>query len=149
MRFFPLLFILTSTILVLFSCNNTMQKTPIASFHPNGIGPIEKLELKPIKDSLMKHGKTIFDLKCSKCHTMEYKNTGPDISDILWTRNPEWVMNFMLNKDEMLLKDSFAIKTKLQYQTDCTIQLENKEEGLAILEYFRMYQIWLHEFNTK
>lgn len=130
-----------------FSCNS--PTTPIASFHPNGIGPIEKLELNPINDSLMKHGKAIFDLKCSKCHTMEYKNTGTDISDILWTRKPEWVLNFMLNKDEMLIKDSFAIKTQLQHQTSCNLTIEDKEEALAILEYLRMYQIWLHEFNAK
>lgn len=130
-----------------FSCNT--PTTPIASFHPNGIGPIEKLELSPISDSLMKYGKAIFDQKCSQCHTMEYKNTGPDISDILWSKNPEWVVNFMLNKNEMLEKDSFAIKTKLQYQTNCEMVIENKEEAIAILEYLRMYQIWLHEFNAK
>lgn len=133
--------------LVLYSCNNT--ETPKILFHPEGIGPIEKLELNPINDSLMKHGKAIFDQKCNKCHTMEYKNTGPDISDILWAKKPEWVMNFLLNKDEMLLKDSFAIKTQLEYQTKCNLTVENKEEALAILEYLRMYQIWLHEFNAK
>lgn len=141
------LFIVVIMLVLLISCNNS--ETPKATFHPYGIGPIEKLELKPISDSLMKHGKELFDVKCSKCHTMEYKNTGPDISDILWTRKPEWVLNFMLNKDEMLIKDSFAIKTQLQHQTSCNLTIEDKEEALAILEYLRMYQVWLHEFNAK
>lgn len=139
--FFGILIIVLS-----FSCNNTENKTPSS---PYGIGPIKKLELPTISDSLVKEGMTIFKNKCAKCHTMEYKNTGPDISDILAYRKPEWVMNFLLNNKEMLLKDSLAINTRKKYNTNCNAEITIEKEAFALLEYLRIYQIWLHEFNTK
>ncbi len=114
-----------------------------------GIGPIDTLILEPINDSVMKIGLNTFTLKCTSCHTMEYKNSGPDISDILARRQPEWVMNYLLNQKEMLEKDSISIKTNQKFDGNCSINNLSKEEAFALLEYFRMYQIWLHEFNAK
>lgn len=129
--------------LIIIACN-----TNETSSNPNGIGPITELNLKPINDSLMQRGRNLFDTKCSACHTMELKNIGPDISDILATKKPEWVMNFMLNKDEMLQKDVAAIKTLQQYQTKCGSENLTENEALELLEYLRIYQIWLHEINA-
>jgi len=79
---------------------------------------------------------------------MEYKNTGPDISDILAIRKPEWVMNFLLNKEEMIQKDSLANMTLEKFSSKCGADIKNEQEALKILEYLRIYQIWLHEFNA-
>jgi cytochrome c1 len=114
-----------------------------------GVGPITKLELTTISDSLMQRGQQLFKDECSQCHTMEFKNSGPDISDILAVRKPEWIVNFLLNKEEMLQRDSLAIGTRLKYNEDCGANIKNKNEALEILEYLRIYQIWLHEFNVK
>lgn len=130
---------------LLFSCANE----PTISIEPKGIGPITKLELAPINDSLMKTGMNLFKDKCSQCHTMEFKNTGPDISDLLYTREPEWFMNFMLNKEEMLERDAAVIKTRVNYEVDCGSQINSESDARELLEYFRIYQIWLHEFNVK
>lgn len=133
-------------ILLLFvSCN----QPPKLSRDLKGIGPITELELPPINDSLMKVGQQLFETKCAQCHTMEYKNTGPDISDILAYRNEEWVMNFMLNKQEMLQRDSLTILTRKTYETDCGSDIQSEQEAFQILEYLRQYQIWLHEFNVR
>jgi cytochrome c len=113
-----------------------------------GIGPVTELQLEPINDSLMKLGTIVFKEGCSDCHTMELKNTGPDISDILAVRKPEWVVNFLLNKDEMLERDSLALITLANYEQPCGSNLESMEEALHILEYLRIYQIWLHEINA-
>ncbi len=118
------------------------------SSNPKGVGPITNLELNTINDSLMKVGQQLFKDGCTQCHTMEYKNTGPDISDILANRKPEWVMNFLLNKEEMLQRDSLAILTRLKYKTDCGSVISNKNEAIELIEYFRIYQVWLHEFNV-
>ncbi|MGB0882677.1 MAG: c-type cytochrome, partial [Vicingaceae bacterium] len=114
-----------------------------------GIGPVANLELPAINDSLMKVGMNLFKTKCSECHTMEFKNSGPDISDLLYTKKPEWFMNFMLNKNEMLKRDASAIKTRANYQTDCGAAIHSESDARELLEYLRIYQIWLHEFNTK
>ena len=58
------------------------------------------------------------------------------------------VSKFLLNKNKMLLHDSIAINTRLKYDEDCGTTIKSKNEALAILEYFRIYQIWLHEFNA-
>ena len=134
-------------IFVFISCNTPSTEIYEQSIY--GIGSITKLELKPINDSIMKRGNKLFDDRCKKCHTMEYKNIGPDISDILAIRKPEWIMNFLLNKEEMLLKDSIAIKTRIRYQENCGAEITRQHEALEILEYLRIYQIWLHEFNAK
>lgn len=97
----------------------------------------------------MQFGLKTFSLKCTSCHTMEYKNSGPDLSDLLARRQPEWVMNYLLNQQEMLKMDSIAIKTNNKYETNCKLDSINEVEAYGILEYFRMYQIWLHEFNAK
>ena len=132
--------------LSLFSCKNSTEEIPQSVY---GIGSYEKLELAPIKDSIMKIGMEIFNQKCSFCHTMEYKNSGPDVSDILARRQPEWIMNYFMNHKEMLEKDSISIKTNQKYDGNCKLNIASEEEAFALLEYFRMYQIWLHEFNAK
>lgn len=114
-----------------------------------GIGPIDTLILESINDSIMKIGMSTFTSKCTSCHTMEYKNSGPDLSNILARRQPEWVMNFLLNQKEMLEKDSISIKTNQKFEGNCNLTITSQEEAFALLEYFRIYQIWLHEFNAK
>ena len=113
-----------------------------------GIGPIDSLELKQISDSLVKRGQLVFRERCSDCHTMELKNRGPDISDILAIRKPEWVINFLLNKEEMLQRDSLALITRAKYDQPCGSDIQSMNEALDILEYLRIYQIWLHEINA-
>jgi len=117
------------------------------SKNPLGVGPIQKLELSTISDSTMRIGMELFKNKCATCHTMEFKNSGPDISDLLSIRKPEWIVNFLINREEMLTIDSLAIKTRKLYEEDCEADLSEKE-ALDMLEYLRMYRIWLHEFNA-
>lgn len=136
---------LLSLVSIMLSCQSNTEKIEQSVY---GIGPIKKLELAPINDSIMKVGMETFNKKCSSCHTMEYKNSGPDISDVLSRRQPEWIMNYFVNHQEMLQKDSIAIKTNLKFNENCIIKLSEKE-AYTILEYFRIYQIWLHEFNAK
>lgn len=132
-----------------FSCKSEMEpEQTVLSKDPRGIGPIKDLELPIISDSIMKLGLQLFTDNCSQCHTMEYKNTGPDISDILAIRKPEWVMNFLLNKEEMLQRDSLANITLEKYDTYCAAEIKTEQEALKIHEYLRIYQIWLHEFNA-
>ncbi|MCB9360868.1 MAG: c-type cytochrome [Flavobacteriales bacterium] len=123
--------------------NNTKFKSP------KRIELIDTLQLTVISDSLMQRGQRLFKDKCAQCHTMEFKNSGPDISDILANRKPEWVVNFLLNKEEMLQRDSIAIRTRVKYNEDCGTKITTKNEALEILEYLRIYQLWLHEFNVK
>jgi hypothetical protein len=135
-------------IIILITIIRCANDSRTVSTNPKGIGPIDQLELATINDSLMQVGKQLFNNKCTQCHTMEFKNTGPDISDILAYRKPEWVMNFLLNKEEMLLMDSLTIFTRNKYEENCASTIIQEHEAREILEYLRIYQIWLHEFNA-
>lgn len=136
-------------ILIFFVSLLSCDSSPKISTNPKGIGPIDTLVLETINDSLMNRGKKLFETKCTQCHTMEFKNVGPEISDLLAYREPEWVVNFLINKDKMLAKDSLAMYTRSKYEADCGAEITSKDEAKEILEYFRIYQIWLHEFNVK
>ena len=128
------------------SCDSENKKIEQSIY---GIGSFKKLELYPINDYIMRIGMETFKLKCASCHTMEYKNSGPDLSDLLARRQPEWVMSYLLNHQEMLEKDSITIRINQKFETNCVVNLTDENEAFAILEYVRMYQIWLHEFNAK
>lgn len=131
------------------SCETPQIEETLLSTDINGVGPISKLELSTIDDSLMKLGQERFNTECSNCHKMEYGSKAPDISDLLAYREPEWFMNFLLNKEEMLERDSLALITRKMFDEDCGADIEGESQALEILEYLRIYQIWLHEINAK
>lgn len=106
--------------------------------------------MNPINDSLVQEGIQLFNEHCTSCHTMELEHIGPDISDLLVRRKPAWVLNFFMNTEEMLASDSVAMQVGQRYDVSCVGSFKKSElqKAEAILEYLRMYQIWLHEINA-
>ena len=103
-----------------------------------GIGPIKAVKLgAAIDPKMVELGKTTFKTKCSQCHKIEKKYTGPQLLAVTKRRKPEWIMNMILNPLEMTTKDptAKALKTKL------LLQMANQNVGeanaRAILEFFR------------
>ncbi len=104
----------------------------------NGIGPIkEKLNLGPIDPKMVKEGKALFETKCVSCHKLDEKLVGPAQRDVVERRSPEYIMNMILNPDEMLNKHPEAKKMLAIYKTRMTFQNVTKEDARKILEYFR------------
>ncbi|MCX8011211.1 MAG: mS29 family ribosomal protein, partial [Ignavibacteria bacterium] len=62
----------------------------------------------------------------------------PAQRDVLDRRTPEYVMNMMLNPDEMLKRHPEAKKMFAEYLTPMTNQNLTMDEARAILEYFRV-----------
>lgn len=135
------IFILLVFIFIMLACK------PKIKYHSNGIGSIHQLSLEKINDSLAMQGKQVFENNCGACHKMEYASIGPDISNILWSRKPEWVMNFMLHHEIMRQKDSMTYYLEVQYKENCAFNIDSLQ-ARSILEYLRLYQIWLHETNS-
>ncbi len=103
-----------------------------------GIGPIKLVELLDIDEALLTEGKKLFDAKCTICHKVEAKFIGPSPSGVMKRRSPEWIMNMMLNPDEMLKKDPLAIALLNEFNGAPMLnQNLTEEEARAILEYFR------------
>ena len=83
-------------------------------------------------------GKQIFESYCVACHKAEEKFIGPAPKDILKRRSPEWVMNMILNPDEMTAKDPIAKKLLEEANGVPMIgQGLTEEQARKVLEYFR------------
>jgi cytochrome c len=104
----------------------------------NGIGPIkEKLELGPIDPKLVKRGEEIWNQKCIACHKLDERYVGPAQRDVLKRRTPEFVMNMILNPEEMQKRHPEVRKLLAEYLTPMTNQNINIEDARALLEFFR------------
>ncbi|MEW7290675.1 c-type cytochrome [Aquimarina sp. 2304DJ70-9] len=104
-----------------------------------GIGPIKSLTFADhIDQDLASKGEQLFTSKCVACHKASKKFIGPPMVGIYKKRSPEWVMNMIMNPDEMLKKDPVAIALLKEYNN--TIMLNqniSEEEARAMAEWFR------------
>ena len=104
-----------------------------------GIGPVVSITLEEaIDETMAKNGEELYNQMCSACHKPTVKFIGPAPKDILERRSPEWVMNMILNPQEMMEKNATAKALLEEYNNVPMTDLELTEEQVrAILEYFR------------
>jgi len=114
-------------------------KTTEYDLSNNGVGPIKSLELpEAIDEAMVASGAELFKTKCTACHKPNKKFIGPPPAGILKRRSPAWVMNMMLNPDEMVKQDPDAKQLLIDYNgSPMANQSLTEEEARAILEYFR------------
>jgi cytochrome c5 len=112
--------------------------TPV-DLNNKGLGPIkEHIFETEINQALASEGKQIFDAKCTACHNANRRLIGPAMKGIYDRRSPEWVMNIMLNPDQMLKEDPIAIALLKEYNNIIMInQNLTVEEAKKLAEYFR------------
>lgn len=119
-------------------------QTDIAEADPlknKGIGPINNIDLPAEVDAqLSARGEELFKNLCSACHKMEKKFVGPALAGVTERRSHEWIMNMILNPEEMIKKDPIAkqllIESNMAMMADQNL---TEDEARAILEYFRQY----------
>lgn len=104
-----------------------------------GVGPITKPLIIPatIDAKMVALGKSTFKTKCSQCHKIDKKYTGPKLLGVTKRRRPEWIMNMMLNPQEMTNKDPIAMKLKAKLLLQMANQNIGEVNARAILEFFR------------
>ncbi|MFN4763203.1 c-type cytochrome [Gillisia sp. Q332] len=104
-----------------------------------GIGPIKSVSLDAeIDKALAVKGETVFKNMCTACHKTDKKFIGPAMVGITERRSPEWIMNMILNPQEMIAKDPIA--KQLLLESNMAIMANQnltEEEARSILEYFR------------
>lgn len=103
-----------------------------------GVGPIKKLELKPVDKSMADKGKVLFDAKCVACHKFDVKVVGPPLNGVTKRRKPEWIMNMILNPEQMTKENMVAKQLLGEHLTQMTFQNVTQDEARAMLEYFRV-----------
>lgn len=104
-----------------------------------GIGPIKSVELEEnIDQTMAAHGAEVYKKMCMACHRPEKKFIGPAPKGIMERRTPEWIMNMILNPEEMVQKDPLAKDLLIEFNgSPMANQNLTEEEARAVLEYFR------------
>ena len=104
-----------------------------------GIGPIKSVTLgEEIDQEMAAKGAEVYKLNCTACHKADKKFIGPAPKGILERRTPEWVMNMIMNPEEMTQKDPLAKDLLVEFNgSPMANQNMSEEQTRQMLEYFR------------
>lgn len=104
-----------------------------------GVGPITSLELPAeINTEMAAHGAEVYNKMCTACHRPNKKFIGPAQAGVMERRTPEWIMNMILNPEEMIQKDPLAKELLMEFNgAPMANQNLTQEDARAVLEYFR------------
>lgn len=104
-----------------------------------GIGPISSVEFgSKIDMDLAKKGEELYGQMCTACHRQDQDFIGPTPKGIMERRSPEWIMNMILNPEEMVQKNKIAKDLLIKYNgAPMANQDLTEEQARAVLEYFR------------
>lgn len=118
------------------STPNTSKEDDLANL---GIGPVKSVDLGDgIDQSLANRGKKVFSNLCTACHKMDKKFVGPAVGGVTERRSPEWIMNMIMNPEEMIKKDPIAKRLLIENNMAVMAnQNVSRDDARAILEYFR------------
>lgn len=138
-KFLKATLLLVLTTFVACSSKNDQGNTaaPASPISDKGIGPVKSLTLVAVDPQLAAKGQQLFQSKCSACHKIDEKYVGPVLKGVTQRRSPEWIMNMILNPQEMTQKDPVAKDLLATHLTQMTFQNVSEEDARAILEYFR------------
>lgn len=137
------------TLLLVAGCGGEKQEPAPAAAAPassgltafqteHGIGPItEPLTLAAVDEEMAEAGEKVFETKCSACHKMEERYVGPALGGVTERRSPAYIMNMILNPEEMYTKHPEARKLLAEFMTQMPNQGLTPEEARTILEYLR------------
>ncbi len=116
-----------------------VEETSSNPLENKGIGPISSVEIAEEVDADMAAaGEEVFTAKCSACHKTDKKFIGPNPTGVLERRSPEWVMNMILNPEEMTQNDPDAKALLIEFNgAPMANQNLTEEEARSVLEYFR------------
>ena len=121
--------------------NTPATETPAAPTGGAGIGPVKAVNPplgNTVDQALAAKGQELFKLNCTACHKPTKKFIGPAPKGILERRSPEWVMNMILNPEEMIANDPIAKQLLAEANgSPMANQHLTEEQARAVLEYFR------------
>ena len=104
----------------------------------NGIGPVkEKVVLGTLDHALAEKGEKLFEAKCSMCHKMDTVYVGPALGEVTGRRTPAYIMNMILNPQEMVERHPVAKQLLAERMTFMANQNLTVDEARAVVEYLR------------
>ena len=131
--------------IVLTSCGGDKKtetsKEKIVEIDPmkdKGIGPITHVDINnEIDNNMAERGQEIFKSMCSACHKIDQRVIGPALAGVTKKRTPEWIMNMIMNPNQMVKENAQARKLLAEYISPMANQNLTEEETRFVLEYFR------------
>ncbi|GHE47739.1 c-type cytochrome [Sphingobacterium griseoflavum] len=102
-----------------------------------GVGPIASFTQLAFDQKVADEGNKLFIVKCTMCHEYAEDKLGPALKGVTKKRTPEWILNLMLNTDEMFEKDPDALALRDKYESMMVSVGLNEQEAKSILEYLR------------
>lgn len=104
----------------------------------HGIGPFtEEVQLGPIDPELVEIGRDVFEMNCAACHDMDSRLVGPPLGDVTERRSGTFIMNIIMNPEEMVRHHPEGQAMLAQYPLIMPYQNITEEQARAILEYLR------------
>lgn len=91
----------------------------------------------PVNASRAARGEELFTQKCATCHQLDGKKTGPALREITKRRSPEYVLNQILNPDQMGKLHPDGKQMVAQYMQYMTIQGITMDDARALLDFLR------------
>ena len=130
-------FVLIAGTIIIYSSTQAFAQAEADPMQNHGVGPIKKVELAAVDSALALKGKEVFTAKCSACHKVGERYVGPDLAGVTKRRSPEWIMNMILNPQEMTQKDPIAQELFGVFLIQMTFQNVTEADARAMLEFFR------------
>jgi cytochrome c len=104
----------------------------------HGVGPITApVELGPIDAAKAARGEELFQYNCEACHMLDERFVGPPLGRVLEHRSAAFVMNFILNPEQMVREHPEGQKLLAEYPLVMPYQNISEDEARAIVEYLR------------
>ena len=111
---------------------------PAAKSDSKGIGKFSSVEIGPAEPTLAEKGEAIFQSRCAVCHKpTEEKLIGPGLKGVTQRRQPQWIMNMIVNAEEMEQKDPVGKALREQYSLAMPSQNLTDDETRQVLEFLR------------
>jgi cytochrome c len=112
------------------------ELTPFQLEH--GIGPItQEVVLGAVDEELVAQGEQTYQWNCEACHRLEERFVGPPLGDVLDRRSAAFVMNMILNPEQMAREHPEGRKLLQEYPLVMPFQNISQDEARAIVEYLR------------
>ena len=105
----------------------------------HGIGPVTEtvtLAAKPDHE-MAEEGEEIFEQKCGACHKMGEKYVGPALGEVTKRRTAAYIMNMILNPQEMVERHPVAKQLLAEHMTFMPNQGLTRDQARQVVEYLR------------
>jgi mono/diheme cytochrome c family protein len=104
----------------------------------NGIGPVKQvIDLGPIDSEKAEEGKALFEAKCVLCHKLTERYVGPALGGVTERRTAAYIMNMILNPEEMYTRHPVARQLLAEHMTQMPNLGLTQDQAREIVEYLR------------